>query len=236
VTRFVWSQLRHRPSRTATLALGILVAAVSFTLLTAAVKTSELQVRGTIARNWKTAYDILVRPPDSFSPLERSQGLVRDNYLSGIFGGITLAQWHRILRTPGVEVAAPIANLGYIIPVTRGLHLSVNQYLTDDAVQLYRLRTTWIADRGTSTYPGQNLYVYLTRQHRFVVSHEFPSEIVPGAGSVDVCGHFIPPRVQTPFPSGDVGTYLQCFSSLTPNAERHYYSPYRGLLRFPWVM
>ncbi len=213
MTRFVWSQLRHRPSRTATLALGILVAAVSFTLLTAAVKTSELQVR-----------------------VERSQGLVRDNYLSGIFGGITLAQWHRILRTPGVEVAAPIANLGYIIPVTRGLHLSVNQYLTDDAVQLYRLRTTWIADRGTSTYPGQNLYVYLTRQHRFVVSHEFPSEIVPGAGSVDVCGHFIPPRVQTPFPSGDVGTYLQCFSSLTPNAERHYYSPYRGLLRFPWVM
>src|SRR5439155_23171994 len=103
-----------------------------------------------------------------------------------------------------------------------------NRYLTDDPVQLYRLRTTWTADRGTSSYPGQNLYVYLTRHHRFVVRHEFPSEVVPGSGSLDVCGHFIPPRVRTPFPTGDVDTYLQCFSSLSPDVERHYYRPFHS--------
>ncbi len=226
MTRFVWSQLRHRPSRTVTLALGILVAAVSFTLLTAAVHTSELQVKGTVAKNWETAYDILVRPPGSFTALERSQGLIRNNYLSGIFGGITMAQWHRVLGIPGVEAAAPIANLGFIIPITPGLDLSVSRYLTDDPVQLYRLLTTWTADRGTSTYPGQNLYVYLTRRHRFVVRYELPSEVVPGSGLLDVCGHFIPPHEPTPFPTGDVGTYLNCFSTLSPDAERHYYQPF----------
>jgi len=226
MTRFVWSQLRHRPSRTATLALGILVAAVGFTLLTGAVKTSELQVRGTVATNWKTAYDILVRPPGSFTPLERSQGLVRDNYLSGIYGGITIAQWRRVLHIPGVEVAAPIANLGYIVPVTRGLDLSLNRYITDDPVQLYRLRTTWTADRGTSTYPGQNLYVYFTRRHRIVVRYETPHEVLPGSGVLEVCSHFIPPRVRTPFPTGNVDSFLQCFSSLSPEVERHYYLPY----------
>lgn len=62
MTRFLWSQLLHRRSRTVTLAVGILVAAVSFVLLTSAASTSALEVRGTVAKNWKTTYDILVRP------------------------------------------------------------------------------------------------------------------------------------------------------------------------------
>jgi putative ABC transport system permease protein len=85
VGRFIWSTLVHRRGRTATLGLGILVAAVSFTLLTAAVRTSQLQVRGTVTRNFRPAYDILVRPKGSFTHLDQRKGLVRANYLSGIF-------------------------------------------------------------------------------------------------------------------------------------------------------
>ena len=47
--------------------------------------------------------------------MERREGLVRDDYLSGIFGGITMAQYHRIARLPGVQVAAPIAMIGYVL-------------------------------------------------------------------------------------------------------------------------
>lgn len=112
MNKFLLSQLRHRRSRTVTLGAGILVAAVSFTLLTAAVNTGGLQIRGTITRNFRASYDILVRPPDSYTPLEKSQGLVAANFASGIFGGITMKQWHEILQIPGVDVAAPIANLG----------------------------------------------------------------------------------------------------------------------------
>jgi len=44
-----------------------------------------------------------------------AKGLVRDNFLSGIFGGISVKQYHEIKTLPGVDVAAPIANLGYVL-------------------------------------------------------------------------------------------------------------------------
>ena len=115
MTRFLVSQLRNRPWRAGTLALGVLAAAVSFVLLTGSARTSSIQVRGTLTKNFRGAYDILVRPPGSYTTLERQQGLVRDNYLSGIYGGITLRQYHRIQHIPGVQVAAPIANIGTVL-------------------------------------------------------------------------------------------------------------------------
>src|SRR5215467_3638230 len=103
----VWSRLRRRPGRAAALVAGILVAATSFTLLTASVRTARLITVGTISRNARSAYDILVRPPGARTPLERRFKLVQDNFLSAIFGGITLAQYHKIEKIPGVQVAAP---------------------------------------------------------------------------------------------------------------------------------
>jgi len=169
VGRFLLSQLRHRAGRSVTLGVGILVAAVSFVLLTSAVSTSALQVQGTVASNWKTAYDILVRPPNSFTPLEQEQSLVRNNYLSGIFGGITLDQWHDVLRTPGVEVAAPIANIGLILP-TGFTEVPMKDLLNRDPVQLYRVRNESVADAGTSRYPGSTSYVYVTRRGRITIT------------------------------------------------------------------
>jgi hypothetical protein len=81
--RLVLKELRHRPVRTAALASGILVAAVSFVLLASAAKTSELRVRGAVSRNFRGAYDVLVRPKGSFTTLERSDGLVRDRRAAG---------------------------------------------------------------------------------------------------------------------------------------------------------
>ena len=93
MVRALWSQLQHRRGRAAAVATGILVASVSFSLLTATTTTSTAEVQGTVARNLRPAYDILVRPPGSITGLEASQGLVRNNYLSVIFGGITLKQY-----------------------------------------------------------------------------------------------------------------------------------------------
>src|SRR2546426_862407 len=150
--RFLFRQLRSRPSRTATLGAGILVAAASFVLLTSAVSTSALEVKGTVAKNWKTAYDILVRPKGSYTQLEREQGLVADNYLSGIFGGITMKQWRDVLGIPGVEVAAPIANIGYVLLGT-DVGVPLTSYVGDDPIQLFRVRSTWVAHNGLSAYP-----------------------------------------------------------------------------------
>jgi len=224
VGRFLWRELVHRRSRTVTLGLGILVAAVSFVLLTSAVGTGALEIRGSIAKNFRAAYDILVRPKDSFTPLEREKGLVRENYLSGIFGGITLRQWREILGIPGVEVAAPIANVGYILPFA-SVNIAINRYLTDEPVQLFRLRLTWVAN-GVSGYPGQTLYVYYTRRHPFVVRHGVPVEVVPHRGLVGVCDGFRPPGGASPFTSGDASSSLQCFSSRSQAMVTRYLWPY----------
>jgi putative ABC transport system permease protein len=190
MVRFLLDQLRHRRGRAATLGAGILVAAVSFVLLTSAVGTSALQVRGTVAGNWKAAYDILVRPPGSYTPIERQQGLVRDNYLSGIFGGITLRQWQTILSIPGVEVAAPVANIGYIVLRT-AVPVPVSEFLNGDPSQLYRIHSEWLADNATSRYPAADTYMYVTGRDQLVLKAGEVREVVPGrAGTLPVCSGF----------------------------------------------
>jgi ABC-type lipoprotein release transport system permease subunit len=161
MTRYVLRQLRWRPARAATLALGIAVAAVAFVLLTSAAASSELRIRSTLNAHFRSAYDILVRPRGSRTALEQERELVQPNFMSGIFGGITLAQWHRILTTPGVQVAAPVENVGYLLmPVT--VTLRIGRFVSPERDQLFRLRLAWLEDG--SRYPGNTLYVYVTRR------------------------------------------------------------------------
>jgi putative ABC transport system permease protein len=218
--RFVWSQLRFRQSRAGALGVGILVAAVSFTLLTSAAETSDLRVRGTVSKNWKTAYDILVRPPGSFTHVEREQGLVRENYLSGIFGGITFAQYRRIRAIPGVDVAAPIANVGYVLPF-EFLPIRINELLTDEPVQLYRLKLTWLANNALSRYPGGDLYVYYTREHPFFDSGGLIFEQLDDGRQPQVCSGFRESKPSAYGPFDLRGrSYLLCFSSRSPDVGR----------------
>lgn len=159
--RFLRGQLRFRRGRLLALGAGIVVAAVSFTLLTAAAATSQLQVRGVVSKNFRSAYDVLVRPADSTTPLESGQGLVQQNYLSGVFGGITLGQYAEVRRIPGVDVAAPIAMVGYVLS---GGRVAVPLPAPEDPQgrQLFRIRTARITDRGLTRLQDGDSYVYVT--------------------------------------------------------------------------
>ncbi|MBA2272465.1 MAG: hypothetical protein H0W21_00985 [Actinobacteria bacterium] len=150
---FIWGQILSRRTRVAGLATGILIATVSFVLLTSTVASSSLEVKQTLKRNFRPAYDVLVRPPESYSPIEKERDLVANNYLSGIFGGISLRDYRLVGRIPGVEVAAPIANIGYILP-SKDFPIIMDRYLSDGRAQLYRIRLSWVANNGTSVYPG----------------------------------------------------------------------------------
>ena len=198
---FVASQLRFRRGRALALAGGILVAGVAFTILTAWAHTAAFRTRGTISRNYRTAYDILVRPHGSTTPLERSEGLVRDNYLSGIYGGISFAQWHRIEKIPGVAVAAPIANVGYVFELT-GSRFSLKPIFTKAPFQLYRITTTYVANNRLSRYPYAHAYVYYTRRDTFgkTVGQSYAYvERGPGVkGEAPSCGAFSDAEAQPP--------------------------------------
>jgi hypothetical protein len=215
---FVWSQFRGRRARIAALGLAIVVAAVSFILLTASAQTSSLHVQGTLRSNFRAAYDILVRPPGSQTSLERHQRLVRPNYLSGIFGGITLAQWRHVLATPGVDVAAPIANVGYLLPFA-SIELPLKRVLTAAPFQLYRIRFSYVGDRGTSSYPSGTEYVYFTPRDRFVLSRtEGIQELPAGGAPVPICTTAFNkgnPTLSIASPFARV-SYLSCFSARSP--------------------
>jgi len=155
------SRLRRAPGRVAALTAGILVAATSFTLLTAAVRTSSAITVGIVGANARSAYDILIRPPGARTALERRRGLVQSNFLSGIFGGITLAQYHQVAAIQGVDVAAPVANLGYV-NVLADVHFSIQPYLNDAPYQAYRLRPTYVVGGGQRVFPDADMYVFVT--------------------------------------------------------------------------
>ena len=128
MVRFVWSQIRHRASRSAALVIGVSLAAASVVVLTGVARTSQIELTGTIQNNFRSAYDIVVRPEGSTTAQERDRGLLQGNYLSGLYGGITMREYRKIAKLPGVDAAAPVANIGYLL-VPAHVAISVDDLL-----------------------------------------------------------------------------------------------------------
>jgi len=79
-----------------------------------ALSTQQVVVDRTLTDYQRTTYDILVRAPENVTAIEKEYGLVEANHLNGTAGGITMQQYEQIKAIPEVEVAAPIAMLGYM--------------------------------------------------------------------------------------------------------------------------
>lgn len=71
-----------------------------------------------------------------------------------------MQQYQTIQRMQGVQVAAPIAMIGYMLPSVY-LGIPINRYLNDDTQQLFRVSVKWAADRGLSQYPDATRYLYV---------------------------------------------------------------------------
>ena len=152
----------ERAARALALILGVLVAATAFTVLTAASRTLQARTTGTVAANFQPAYDILVRPKGARSAVESETRTVQPDFLSGIYGGITMNQWKQIEKIPGVSAAAPIAMVGYaelaadmFVPIPAAA-------LKGSGRQLYRVSTTWVSDNGASRVTQPSGYLYVT--------------------------------------------------------------------------
>ncbi|MGH3256689.1 MAG: FtsX-like permease family protein [Streptosporangiaceae bacterium] len=217
MVRYLWGGLQHRVGRTVALLLGVLVATASFVVLTGAARTTQLVTVGKVGANYRSAYDILVRPKGSVTGLERSRGLVRPNYLSGIFGGISLAQYHAVANLPGVQVAAPIAMIGYIMPRVY-LWVPVPANLDGAARQLYRIDPTWVFDRGLSRARDASDFAYVTGSPVTGSGEIGPDGLVSSeqvAGhSVPVCEQYSLQQAPGPF-TVNVRSFMDCSGSGT---------------------
>ncbi|HET6866767.1 MAG TPA: FtsX-like permease family protein [Solirubrobacteraceae bacterium] len=198
MARFVLAQLRGRGARTAALLAGIVIACASLGVLVSTARTQNLQVRGTLGRSFRSRVDILVRPTGSQTPLERRDGLVRDDYLSGIFGGITMAQYLRIAKLPGVQVAAPIAMIGYVLqPVQSGgnaawLTLTIAPQQLRGSRELFSVQVTRITERGLVHLTDERGYAYVTNRPLALGSSSdfLYTEQLASGNSVLVCPQF----------------------------------------------
>ena len=144
-------ELASRRIATSLAVVGVTTAVLGFAVLAATSQTTSAVLTGDVARTWGGPYQLLVRPEGARSELEQREGLIRPNYFSGLVGGITLQQLRRIKDTPGVDVAAPIALVGFVQwPASWAVGLG-----DDLGAGLTVLRITYSADgeAGLSHYP-----------------------------------------------------------------------------------
>ncbi|GIE99574.1 FtsX-like permease family protein [Paractinoplanes rishiriensis] len=177
----VAAQWRARGRRSLVMLSMIAVAVTGFTLLTGAAVTSRLDAVGTVQANFRPAYDILVRPKGAVLPLEQQRNLVQPGQLAGMRGGISLAQWRQIGDVPGVDIAAPVSMIGYLmrtVPITVDL-----AGLLDPGAerQVLRVQPSWVTDAGLSRIPDGAHYLYATRNRI-----DTPRTDLPGSAEKDL--------------------------------------------------
>jgi putative ABC transport system permease protein len=147
---------------TATLLVTLFVASTAYAVLSATTETSRLAVRGTVDENAPTAaYDILVRPPEAVSEAERDSELVQPGFLGATTGGISLNQWRRIEGLRGVEVAAPVAVIGWTVPYV-GVDVDLGEVATTTRPVVVRRTIDWTYDNGASSLTSAPVLVYVT--------------------------------------------------------------------------
>ena len=186
--RLAWSQLRFRTGRALALLAGMLVATTAFTVLTAAARTAQIRTIGTVNAHFQPAYDILVRPAGARSSLESATGTVQPDFLSGIYGGISMAQWHQIQEIAGVQVAAPIAMVGYAFMQAQFPVELPAADIARPGRQLYRVSTTWVSANGATRVPQPPSYVYVTPDKiHYSFADGATSETLPGGSTATPC-------------------------------------------------
>lgn len=147
---------------TTTLLVTLFVASTAYAVLSATTETSRLAVRGTVAENAPSAaYDILVRPPDAVSEAERDSNLVQPGFLGATTGGISLNQWRRIQGLPGVDVAAPVAVIGWAVPSVT-VDVDLGEVATTATPVVVRRTIDWSYDNGASSVTSAPVLVYVT--------------------------------------------------------------------------
>lgn len=138
----VWHELRRRLGRSLAMGFAVLVAAAGFTVLTSSSDASKVQTVGNVQRNSLTAYDVLVRPTRSKTAQETSGQLIQPGFLSGIHGGISMAQWQQILHMSGVSVAAPMTVVGSTVLATP-VQVDVTREISRTQPTTLRIDGTW---------------------------------------------------------------------------------------------
>jgi putative ABC transport system permease protein len=183
VIRLGFRELFSRRTATILSAAALLTATMSFLVLAGTAKTTRAALSGDIGRAWTTPYDLLVRPAGSRSPLEVTNGLIRPNYVSGLLGGITAKQLEAIRSIPGVDVAAPVAMVGFV--EWPSAYFQALSAAGPGKTTAYRVTVTATGDAGLSRYPVEQRYVVIAKDGDLNARPTGGLLHLPGGGEID---------------------------------------------------
>ncbi|MGX8177169.1 ABC transporter permease [Exiguobacterium artemiae] len=110
--RFVLNHWRRQRFKFILTLVGALIISAGLSLMFNLTDSSQGTVEQTLQKKWSSAYDIVVRPKGSQMSTE-SNDLLEPNYLNGINGGISFKQYEAIKQMKEIDVAAPVAVMGY---------------------------------------------------------------------------------------------------------------------------
>lgn len=110
--KFIWNSWWRNKERFILLLVGVLIVSTGLSYLIGTTQANNGTVVDELQKRWGSSYDIVVRPKGSRSVTEDLK-LLEPNYMSGLDGGITRKQYETIKDITDVEVAAPIAMIGY---------------------------------------------------------------------------------------------------------------------------
>src|SRR5579859_3829374 len=109
--RYVLLLFRRQPGKSALVSCGFLLAACALILLSATTQTTVAVGNQIISQSWRSSYDLIVLPPQAQVP---SKSIIPADLLEGYDGGISIRQYEQIKGLAGIDVAAPIAFVGYV--------------------------------------------------------------------------------------------------------------------------
>ncbi len=159
-------RLAARPVGSA-FAFGVVaLTAAMLILLLGSTRSAQAALEGDIGRAWDTPYDLLIRPPGRQTGLEAAQGLVRPNFITGINGGVSLADLEKVRGIAGVEVAAPISVLGFV-NWPSALELPLPQGGSANAIRAFRVTATTTGDAGLSAFPADERFIVVAPDGSF---------------------------------------------------------------------
>ena len=125
--------------------LILTISTVSYSFSTLA--DANQRVTQDITNFSRGSYDILIRPPNAQTNLEKQLNLIEENYLGIGNGGITIDEWNEIKNHPQVEIAAPVASIGLFTARERtfmtpkkpeeAMYYEI-EYSTSDGVGIYK--------------------------------------------------------------------------------------------------
>lgn len=110
------------------------------------MKNAKLVATESIENVGRGTYDILIRPASSRTPVETVTGKVEENYIGDSKGGISIEEWRNIQADSDIEVAAPVASIGYFT----GKKFSIELPATE---QTMKYSWTFYTSDGQQHYP-----------------------------------------------------------------------------------